>query len=114
MDIFPEFSNTYWLSLTRPYTRCEIEAVAKNLGALKAHGPDDFQALFFQKHWDLVAKNVYKLVMDFLDGKGMPSSLNNTFLILIPKIESPKLASQFRPIGLCNVINKIIMKCIVN
>lgn len=84
------------------------------MGALKAPGPDGFQALFFQKYWDLVADNVYKLVFEVLAGKGMPPNLNDTFLVLIPKIDTPELASQFRPIGLCNVIYKIITKCIVN
>lgn len=84
------------------------------MSTLKAPGPDGYQALFFQKHWNLVADNVYQLVFDVPEGKGMPPHLNDTFLVLIPKVDNPELASQFRPIGLCNVIYKIITKCIVN
>lgn len=49
-----------------------------------------------------------------LHGKGMPENLNDTFITLIPKLDSPDLPSQFRPIGLCNVAYKIITKAIVN
>lgn len=53
-------------------------------------------------------------MLSVLEGKGLPEGLNETFLVLIPKITSPELPSQFRPIGLCNVICKIITKAIVN
>lgn len=36
VDIFPEFTNGVWISLTRPFTKCEIEMVVKSMGALKA------------------------------------------------------------------------------
>lgn len=84
------------------------------MGALKAPGPDGFQVLFYQKHWDLVAPNVYHLVLSTLEGKGLPNNLNDTFLVLIPKIDHPEVPAHFRPIGLCNVIYKIITKTIVN
>ena len=44
----------------------------------------------------------------------MPSGLNDTFLTLIPKVPKPERVAQFRPIRLCNVIYKLITKCIVN
>lgn len=40
------------------------------------------------------------------------SSFNNTFIALIPKVDVPQSASQFRPIALCNFSYKIITKII--
>lgn len=52
--------------------------------------------------------------MDALEGKGLPDSLNETFLVLIPKIDNPEMASQFRPIRFCYATYKIITKAIVD
>lgn len=82
--------------------------------ALKAPGSDGFQALFYQKIWDLVAPNVHILGMDIFNGKELPEQINETHIALIPKIDHPELASQFRPIGLCNVSYKIVTKVPVN
>ena len=44
----------------------------------------------------------------------MPTNLNATNLVLIPKINSPENINQFHPIALCNVIYKIMAKVLVN
>ena len=49
MDVFPELPPQSWALLSKPFIHVEIEEVVKNLGALRAPGPDGFQALFFQK-----------------------------------------------------------------
>ena len=40
--------------------------------------------------------------------------VNQTFLVLIPKVPHPEIMRDFRPISLCNVIYKLITKIIVN
>ena len=83
------------------------------MNPFKALGPDGYQALFFQKYWTLVGERVCTLVLDVLKGARFPEGLNSTFLALIPKVDNPQQVTQFRPIGLCNVVYKIISKIIV-
>lgn len=53
------------------------------------------------------------MVMDVLKGKGLSNSLNDTFLVLIPKVDAPQSAKEFRPISLCNVAYKLVTKVMV-
>ncbi|KAL0315405.1 UNVERIFIED_CONTAM: hypothetical protein Sradi_5418700 [Sesamum radiatum] len=53
---------------------------------------------------------IFEAKKDFFGGTPMPRSLTATTITLIPKIDSPQTWSDFRPISLCNVTNKILSK----
>ena len=74
---------------------------------------DGYQALFFQKYWALVGANVSDMVIKILHRQCIPPNLNETFLVLIPKVKNPSKVSQFWPISLCNGTYKLITKVIV-
>lgn len=49
-----------------------------------------------------------------LQNNRMPSEVAKALLVLIPKVENPLKIGEYRPIILCNVIYKIIIKVIAN
>ena len=100
--------------LARGFTSCEIKKALFDIQPYKTPGPDGFQALFYQKYWDLTGKKLTQVALEVLDGNPVPRELNDTFLVLISKVDNPQVVSQLLPIGLCNVTYKVITKAIIN
>jgi hypothetical protein len=61
-----------------------------------------------------VKDDVVKGVQDFFEMGIMLQEINDTLIVLNPKKEELDLLKDFRPILLCNVIYKVLSKCIVN
>jgi hypothetical protein len=101
-------------SLTRPYSNDEVKIVLFQMFPTKAPGPDGFLAHFFQRHWDICGKDVSRAVLDIVEGKESAETINETILVLIPKVKNPTLLLQFRPISLCNIFYKIASKVLAN
>jgi hypothetical protein len=58
----------------------------------------------------MVGDLVTKEVMWVLKGDWIPAGWNDTMIALIPKLEKPEKVTGLRPIGLCNVIYKVVSK----
>ena len=102
------------ISLTREFTRQEVDLALKEMAPLKAPRPDGMPPLFFQSFWHLIGDDVSKAVLDCLNSYHIPKEFNYTFVTLIPKVKNPEKISKFRPINLCNVIYKLISKVLAN
>lgn len=100
--------------LTKPFEAEEVSNALFQIGPLKAPGPDGFPARFFQKNWDVLRDDVVKGVLGFFDNGILPEGVNDTVIVLIPKSKDPQSLKDYRPISLCNVLYKVISKCLVN
>ncbi|XP_073129192.1 uncharacterized protein [Henckelia pumila] len=88
----------------------EVRAVVFSIPRDSVAGPDGFSSVFFQSCWDFVQHDVMDAVLDFFRGSLMPQGFTVTTITLIPKVEGAQAWTDFRPISLCNVSNKIISK----
>ncbi|XP_056685630.1 uncharacterized protein [Spinacia oleracea] len=87
-------------ALLKPFDKKEIFAAVCEMHPCKAPGPDGMHAIFYQKYWHIVGDDVSNHVCNILDGICSPEPVNNTNIILIPKVKSPTSLKEFRPIAL--------------
>ncbi|KAL2250200.1 UNVERIFIED_CONTAM: hypothetical protein Sindi_2493700, partial [Sesamum indicum] len=91
-------------------TMAEVWEAVFSIEPVSVAGPDGFGAIFYHTCWDLVLEDVFSAVSEVFRGIAMPKSFTATTISLIPKTASPASWSEYRPINLCNVTNKICMK----
>ncbi|KAF7139221.1 hypothetical protein RHSIM_Rhsim07G0138700 [Rhododendron simsii] len=92
----------------------EIKKAAFDLGSLKAPGPDGYPSFFFQSYWEKVGEGVCQAVQRFFNNGFLLKELNQTNIVLIPKVSFPETLGQYRPISLCNFAMKVITKVMAN
>ncbi|CAN0877256.1 LINE-1 retrotransposable element ORF2 protein [Linum grandiflorum] len=106
--------NAQRATLSRELQPAEILAAIKAMGPLKSPGKDGFHPLFFQKCWDTVGPDLVNFVVACFRNPSLIPSINETIVVLIPKIDKPVDMTQFRPISLCSVVYKALTKCLAN
>ncbi|CAO2822651.1 unnamed protein product [Amaranthus hypochondriacus] len=100
--------------LLKPYVKEEVVEELKGMHLGKSPSPDGFPAMFYNKFWDVIGSNVCDLVLRFLNHGGMPERINETHVLLIPKVKKPKEMKDLRSISLCNISYKLISKVLAN
>lgn len=78
----------------------------------KAPSPNGFTLLFFQKCWEFVGNDVLLALEEARQNRSILKELNATLIAIIPKVDNPKIFTDFHPIALCNTLYKIFTKAI--
>lgn len=72
-------------ALTRIPLEEEIKKSIWSLHPLKSPGPNGFPGIFYRKCWDIVKGKVVNFVQECFRLGVIPSRVNRTFIVLIPK-----------------------------
>jgi hypothetical protein len=92
----------------------EISNAMFQIGPIKAPRADGFPTRFYQRHWGTLKTDVIRAIKEFFSTGHMPELVNETVIVLITKKDNPDLLSDIRPISLCNVLYKVVSKCLFN
>ncbi|KAL2892194.1 LINE-1 reverse transcriptase-like protein [Bienertia sinuspersici] len=112
--IQPMISSELSDMLAAPFTGEEVRMALDQMHPTKAPGPDGMCALFYQKFWPVVGKDVISKVLNILNNGDDVGPINNTYIALIPKKKKCETPADFRPISLCNVLYKLVSKALAN
>jgi hypothetical protein len=100
--------------LERRFDKEEVVQVLKDLEGDKAPGPDGFTMAFFQKCWPVLQDDIMGFFEEVYDQGQFESSLNATFLALIPKKNDARNIKDFRPISLIGSVYKLLSKVLAD
>ncbi|XP_027120639.2 uncharacterized protein [Coffea arabica] len=92
----------------------EIRSAVFAMDGESAPGPDGYTGKFFMVAWSVVGADVVSAVRSFFCGAELPRAVTATSIALIPKVGHPQDFSQFRPISLCNFVNKLISRVLAD
>ena len=102
------------LRMVKEFSELEVKEALNQMAPLKASGPDGMPPLFYQHFWSTMQHDVTSAILSWLNSGILPEPINHTLITLIPKIDNPKLVSNFCPISICNVLYKIYSKVLAN
>lgn len=101
-------------SLEEPFTHEEIDMVVANLPSDKSPGPHGFNTDFIKRCWHIIKFDFDDLCQAFHSGEVCLQSINHSYITLIPKVDVPIRATDYRPISLLNISFKILRKLLAN
>lgn len=110
---FPKLNDTQIHKLRNLINDAKINRAMFSRKPWKALGPEGFSVGFYQKSWDIVGQNVCKFVHGIWNKLRDITTINQTDICLIPKRDHLEYVTYFRPISLCNLLYKVIIKIIV-
>ncbi|KAL6311685.1 hypothetical protein AAG906_019039 [Vitis piasezkii] len=74
-------------NLEIPFSENEIQSALMEMNGDKALGSDGFTMAFWQSCWEFVKVEILEMFKEFHEQSSFLKSLNNTFLVMIPKKE---------------------------
>jgi hypothetical protein len=109
-ELEPRVTGEMNQNLLRTFIPAEVDLALQQMHPLKSPGPDGMSACFYQHSWATVKGEVSMAILDFLNNGIFDSSINDTFISLIPKVKNPTRITEYKSISLCNVIYKLVAK----
>jgi hypothetical protein len=102
------------LQLIRVPTERKIHATLKEMGPDRAPGPDDLTTRFILKEWNILGPGITTRIQNTFRTHKLPDQWMLSHLVLILKTEQPSKPAHFRPLSVCSIFYRLLMKIITN
>jgi len=111
---FNTLSHVEGTGLIKPFSEAEVKAAIWDCESFKSPGPNGVNFGFIKDFWEQLKGDVMHFISDFHRNGKLVRGINNTFIALIPKVDSPQRLNDFRPISLVGCLYKILSKVLAN
>ena len=85
-----------------------------NSDSFKIPGSDGINFGLIKEFWVDLKDDFIRFMSEFHRNEKLSRGINNTFIDLIPKVESPRLLANFRMISMVGIIYKVLSKVLSN
>jgi hypothetical protein len=100
--------------LIKPFSESEVKEAVWGCDSFKRPGPDGVNFGFIKEFSNELKDDVLRFISEFHQNGKLSRGINNTFIALIPKIDSPQRLNDFRSISLVGSLYKILAKVLAN
>jgi len=111
---FKNLSNAKSSGFIKPFSAIEVKEAVWGCDSFKSPGPDGVNFGFIKEFWEELKDDVMRFISEFHRNGKFMKGINNTFIALIPKIDSPQRLNDFRPISLVGSLYKVLAKVLAN
>lgn len=101
-------------SLVKPFSVEEVKAAVWECDNFKCPGPVGVTFGFIKDFWNILSNDVMRFLLEFRKNGHLTKQINNTFIALIPKVNSPEHLDEYKPISLVGIMYKILAKVLAN
>jgi len=101
-------------SLIKPFSVEEVKMAVWDCDSYKSPGTDGINFGFIKDFWIELKDDIMRFISEFHRNGKLTKGINNTFISLIPKVDSPPKLSDFWPISLVGSMYKILAKLLSN
>ncbi|GKV32053.1 hypothetical protein SLEP1_g40686 [Rubroshorea leprosula] len=112
--VFKKISQDDNETLIGPFSKKEIKEAIRNCDSSKAPSLDGFNFKFVKDQWEVIKEDVVEFLQEFQENSKLVKGINNSFIVLMPKVDNPQKIEDYRPISLIGVIYKILAKILAN
>nr|KYP57326.1 hypothetical protein KK1_003586 [Cajanus cajan] len=92
---FKTLNPTEFEMLIEPFSLQEVKAAVWDCENTKSPGPDGFNFYFIKDFWDIMQADFMSFFTDFHDHGRLVKGANNSFIVLIPKKDSPQRVEDY-------------------
>jgi len=110
LKLRPHLTMEQQLQICKHFTKEDLKKAIFSIPNTKSPGLDGFSSDLFKQAWLKIKDLACLAVLNFFKNGSLPHYVSATKLIVLPKVQHPQEATEFRPISCCNVLFKCIAK----